>query len=137
VPGVATPTGDVERLVLHEYAHAAIHDLTRGRAPRWLHEGLAQVLEGRPPDPMLRVPGSPSLAGIETLATDPDPLRARAGYDLALWVVSDLMDRGGMGPVRELLVRLGAGASVEDALARVYGLRLTDLESRWRRLLGT
>ena len=41
---------EVERLVVHEYTHAAIHDLSRGRAPRWLHEGLAQVLEGATSD---------------------------------------------------------------------------------------
>jgi tetratricopeptide (TPR) repeat protein len=44
------PTPALERLLVHEYAHAAVHDLSRGRAPRWLQEGLAQVLEGAAPD---------------------------------------------------------------------------------------
>ncbi|MBI4255565.1 MAG: hypothetical protein HY616_10885, partial [Candidatus Rokubacteria bacterium] len=130
------PAGELQPLVLHEVAHAAIHHLSRGRAPRWLHEGLAQALEGATADPMLRVPGSPTLAGIEALVTDADALRARAGYDIAHWIVRDLLDRGGLGGMRELLGRLGAGDALADAMPRVYGLRLAEIESQWRRLLG-
>jgi tetratricopeptide (TPR) repeat protein len=133
---VLPPTRDLERLIVHEYAHAAIHELSRGRAPRWLHEGLAQVLEGAVSDPMLRIPGGLTLSGVEALAAEPDPLHARTGYDIALWIVGDLIDRGGIESVRELLARLGAGETVAQAMPRVYGLRLAELESQWRRVLG-
>src|SRR5712692_5954152 len=130
------PAAQLERLIVHEYAHAAVHHLSRGRAPRWLHEGLAQALEGAAADPMLRVPGSLTLGGVEALVGDPDALRARTGYDLALWIVHDLVDRGGMDAVRGLLGRLGRGDSLAEAIARVYGVRMTELESQWRTLLG-
>ena len=130
------PAHELERLTAHEYAHAVIHDLTRGRAPRWLHEGLAQVLEGAASNPLLRAPSGLTLAGVEALAGDSDPLRARAGYDVALWIVRDLLDRGGIEPLRELLARLGAGETIVEAMPRVYGLRLSELESQWRRVLG-
>ena len=134
---VRPPAHELERLVVHEYAHAAIHDLARGRAPRWLHEGLAQLLEGATSDPILRAPSGLTLAGVEALAGDQDPLRARAGYDISLWIVRDLLDRGGgMESLRELLARLGAGETMAEAMPRVYGLRLTELESQWRRILG-
>ena len=133
---LGVPERDLERLVQHEYAHAAVHELARGHAPRWLHEGLAQSIEGREPDPMLRVPSSVTLAGVEALITDPDPIRARTGYDVALWIVRDLLERGGTQQMADLLARLGNAEPMDMAFARVYGLKLTELESQWRRLLG-
>ena len=130
------PPAELERLAAHEYAHAAIHALSRGRAPRWLQEGLAQALEGASLDPMLRVPGALTLTGVEALVTDADPVRARAGYDIALWIVRDLLDLGGLPAMRGLLTRLGAGDALAEATPRVYGLRLAELESQWRRVLG-
>jgi tetratricopeptide (TPR) repeat protein len=136
VGGALPPRRELERILVHEYAHAAIHDLTRGRAPRWLHEGLAQALEGAAPDPMLRVPGRPTLLGVEALLGDADPSRARAGYDVALWVVQDLLDRGGVPAARRLMLRLARGEAIATAVPAVYGLSLAELEHQWRRVLG-
>jgi len=38
--------------------------------------------------------------------------------------------------MRELLARLAAGDGIDDATRRVYGLRMAEIESQWRRLLG-
>jgi tetratricopeptide (TPR) repeat protein len=134
--GAVPPPRELERVLTHEYAHAAIHDLSRGRAPRWLHEGLAQALEGATTDVLLRMPARPTLAGLEALLADPDPARARTAYDVALWVVQDLLDRGGDSAMRGLMERLGRGEAIETAVRAMYGLALGELEHQWRRQLG-
>src|SRR5688500_2978176 len=85
---------------------------------------------------MLRLPGAPTLAGVEALVSEADPLHARTGYDVSLWIVRDLLDRGGMPAMRELLRRLGRGESLDVAIPSIYGLRQADLETQWRRVLG-
>jgi tetratricopeptide (TPR) repeat protein len=134
--GALPPRAELERLLTHEYAHAVIHHQARGRAPRWLQEGLAQTLEGRTPSPALTAAGGLTLSGLEALVTDPDPRRAHAGYELSLFVVGDLLERGGMESMQGLLARLGAGETLAEAAPRVYGWRLVELESQWRRVLG-
>lgn len=126
----------LERLLVHEYAHAAVHHRSRGRAPRWLHEGLAQALEGRAVDARPGAAVGMTLDGLEALVTDPDPRRAHAGYDVALFVVTDLLERGGMTAMRALLGRLAAGETMAAATPGVYGASLAELESQWRRQLG-
>jgi tetratricopeptide (TPR) repeat protein len=134
--GALPPRRELERLLVHEYAHAVVHHRSRGRAPRWLHEGLAQALEGGAVDASLAAPGEMTVEGLETLVTDPDPRRAHAGYEIALFVVTDLLERGGMTAMRTLLARLAAGDTIAAAAPSVYGASLAELESQWRRHLG-
>jgi hypothetical protein len=37
---------ELERSLRHEYVHAIVHSLTKGKCPGWIDEGLAQWLEG-------------------------------------------------------------------------------------------
>jgi tetratricopeptide (TPR) repeat protein len=130
-------TAALERLLAHEYAHAVVHDLSRGRAPRWLQEGLAQVAEGARAGGPPHAPDTLDLAAVDALIASADPVRARLGYDVALWIVQDLLGRGGPLAMRALLTRLGMGEPVAAVVPSVYGLRLGELESHWRQRLRT
>jgi hypothetical protein len=77
-----------------------------------------------------------TLVGLEALLRDGDLAKARMGYQVSLWVVRDLLQRGGMERMRELLARLGKGELAADAVPRVYGLALAELEAQWQRILG-
>lgn len=47
VGGVREITSALRRVVRHELTHALLHARGRGRVPRWLHEGIAQLMEPR------------------------------------------------------------------------------------------
>jgi tetratricopeptide (TPR) repeat protein len=124
------------RVLAHECTHAIVHQIARGRAPRWLQEGLAQHFEGVVDEDLLELPRGLTLAGVEALLTSGDIAKARTGYRTALWLVRDLVERGGLAAIADLLARLGGGEPAATAVERVYGLPLDRLEAQWRLVLG-
>src|SRR5262249_8776843 len=47
VQGLTSMTPELSHILKHELAHSFVRQKTRGHAPSWLQEGLAQWLEGR------------------------------------------------------------------------------------------
>lgn len=124
---------DLTRLVRHEYAHVAIDLASSGRAPVWLHEGLAQVLEPRAAPRLLEVSVPRehlTLAGIERLSRTGSSAALVAGYGLTHVAVAHLVDRGGMVAMRDFLRRLGRGEAVPEALRQAFGLGPDAIEAR-------
>jgi tetratricopeptide (TPR) repeat protein len=120
-------------LVRHEYAHVVIHQASQGRAPVWVHEGLAQVLEPRTAPRALRVrlPRERlTLDGIEQLSRSGNPQAMVAGYALTHVAVESLVERGGLGGMRDFLGRLGRGEPIEQALRGTFGISPEELEAR-------
>jgi tetratricopeptide (TPR) repeat protein len=130
----ASQSGSIglERLVRHEYAHLLIHQATRGRAPRWLHEGLAQVVEPRSAPRFVETDVALNrehytLDGLERLFRSN---AVGAAYQLSHVICEHLVDRGGMSGIRAFLTRLGAGESVPQALKEGAGVAAEDLDAR-------
>lgn len=126
--GLRELVGRAERVLTHELAHAVIHAKTRGDCPRWLHEGLAQLAEGRALSPAQRREVATRLSGAE-------PVDWEAGsfsYPLALSFVQFLEARRGRPALIAVLNLLGEGRGIERALRETYGEDSAGLMARWR-----
>jgi tetratricopeptide (TPR) repeat protein len=109
----AALAAEVDSTLLHEVTHAFVWDMSRGTAPRELHEGLAQYMEGKrlasqPPE-LLRELAAGRVSGV------------RGFYLSALGLAEHLIDARGMGGVRELLRALAETGDVDEAFRRVHG----------------
>ena len=121
--GLDTVTPDLARILKHELAHSFVNQLSMGRCPHWLNEGIAQSLEPR----SLGSHG-PRLAQLFKLERE-IPLNALDGsflsfsgpeaalaYDESLASVQYIRETYGMSDLVRVLRRLGQGESAEAAL---------------------
>jgi tetratricopeptide (TPR) repeat protein len=120
----ASLTPDMDQTLIHELTHAFVADRTRGIAPRELHEGLAQYMEGK---------------RVESLLT-PRQLTALADgriggvmgfYFGALSFVEYLVANRGLGGINDLLKAMGETGSVDEAFRQVHGTSLRGAEQAW------
>jgi hypothetical protein len=117
-----TPT--LDQVLIHEVAHAFIHDLSRGVAPRDVHEGLAQFVEGK------RVEAELGAAGLGALSEGRVP-GVPAFYYSALAFVEQLVAERGQGGINDLLRLMGETGSVDEGFRRVYGRDHAQATQAW------
>jgi hypothetical protein len=123
VQGLDSVTSDLAQILKHELAHSFVNQLSVGRCPMWLNEGVAQAMEPR----SLGSDG-PRLAQLFQQEHE-IPLNALEGsfasfsgsgaalaYDESLATVEYIRNTYGMSDVVRLLERLGHGESPESAL---------------------
>lgn len=130
VGGLAETDRDVlERTLRHEYGHVLVHQLTRGRCPVWLNEGVAIWAEesraGERADWALQSIAGQRLFRLGDLAgafTRLPADRVPVAYAQSYLAVRALVERHGSQRLRALLERLGNGAgfarAFEDTLYR-------------------
>jgi tetratricopeptide (TPR) repeat protein len=116
-------TPGLARVLRHELAHSFINQISRGHAPQWLHEGVAQALEPRTTrasgrqlarlfDAGREVPFNMLEDSFAKLSGD----EATIAYSESLAAVEFIRSTYGMSDVRRILQRIGDGASPEAAL---------------------
>lgn len=133
---------ELSNVLAHELAHALIRTATRDKAPGWLHEGLAQWLEGR------RIPRSEfrrlfAGAHVEPLAElearfhrANDALSARAHYAESLGLVEFLIQERGQRAVSCLIEDLSLGTPMDKALREETQLTGSELVTRFKGWAG-
>jgi tetratricopeptide (TPR) repeat protein len=122
VGGLTTAlTPDLDAVLVHELTHAFVADMTRNNAPRELHEGLAQYIQGD---------------RLDTLLSPDDLQRFLSGdvggvqgfYLHSLALAEYMMEQRGQSSMNDLLRRLAGGVGIDQACTQVYGQGLAELQ---------
>jgi tetratricopeptide (TPR) repeat protein len=132
VRGLQSLDSHIKTTLHHELAHAFIHDRAGEAAPRWLHEGIAEYVEGtRARDTgkeLARIlnEGHSFEHCLPTARCD-----VRAFYAAASSMVDYMVQLRGMGGIRDLLVELGDGGNIDSSLRKVLGKDQLGLIRDW------
>jgi tetratricopeptide (TPR) repeat protein len=137
VDGVASVTPEMARVLKHELAHSFITQVSRGRCPQWLHEGIAQLLEPRTSAPNGRVLAQLfakrrqiPLNLLESSFMHFSTTQAQVAYAEALAAAEYIRDTYGVSDLQRILVRIGDGSSTEAALRATVHSGYADLEEQ-------
>jgi hypothetical protein len=138
ISGLTSMTPELARVLRHELAHSFINQISGGRCPPWLHEGIAQLLEpkslgsdGRLLAQMFKAQRNIPLNVLEGSFLRFSGSEAYVAYAESLAAVSYINDSYGMGDIQRILQLLSQGSSTEAALRATvhsdYGSLETEL----------
>lgn len=137
VNGVSAVTPELARVLKHELAHSFISQLSGGRCPQWLNEGIAQAVEpkrlvhGQLLASLFATQREIPLNALEGSFIQFSGAQATVAYEESLAAVQYISDSYGMSDLQRILERLGQGSSTEAALRATihsdYGQLETDL----------
>jgi len=138
VSGLSSMTPELAHVLKHELAHSFITQLSGGRCPPWLHEGIAQFLEpkslgsaGRQISQLFKTQQNIPLNALEGSFQNFSGAQAYIAYAESLAAVSYINDSYGMSDIQRILQLLSQGNSTEAALRATihsdYGQLETDL----------
>ena len=135
--GITEKTSELEKVVFHEYTHAVVRDASKGRAPVWLNEGIAQYEEGRSSAEYSRLlsdvagTGKVRLRALEGSFMGLKSDQAQIAYLLSLSATEYIIREFGLFSVRNILENLGKGMGMDEAISTALGLSYADLERSW------
>jgi len=138
VSGLSSVSPELARVLKHELAHSFINQLSGGRCPHWLNEGIAQFLEpknlggdGLQLAMLFKAQRNIPLNVLEGSFMNFSGVEAYVAYAESLAAVSYINDSYGMSDIQRILQRLSEGSSTEAALRATihsdYGQMESDL----------
>lgn len=142
VSGLSSMTSELAHVLKHELAHSFITQLSAGRCPPWLHEGIAQYLEpkslggaGRQLASLFKAQRNLPLNALEGSFLQFSGGQAYLAYAESLAAVSYIIDTYGMSDIQRTLQRISEGNSTEAALRATIHSDYGQLESDLTRYL--
>jgi len=143
VSGLSSLTPELARVLKHELAHSFITQLSGGRCPQWLHEGIAQLLEpkslsgdGHQLSLLFKAQQNIPLNALEGSFMNFSGVQAYVAYAESLAAVSYINETYGMSDIQRILQRLSQGNSLESALRATIHSDYGQLESDVARFLA-
>ena len=143
IRGLDSVTPELARVLKHELAHSFINQLSAGRCPQWLNEGIAQAVEpkmlssGSRLAELYRTQHEIPLNALEAGFMRFSPLEAAVAYEESLAAAQYIIDTYGMSDVQRVLQRLGEGSSTEAALREVIHSDYGQLEEEVGKYLAS
>jgi hypothetical protein len=135
ISGIKTLTPELARVLRHELTHSFIQNITHGRAPQWLNEGIAELEQGVNMSAFggrlatLYVTGHQiPLSQLEGNFEDYTSGEASVAYAEGLAAVEYIRETYGMGDLARILQRLGDGQPIESALRSTIHAGYAELE---------
>jgi hypothetical protein len=119
---VGSITPELAHVLKHELAHSFINQISAGRCPQWLHEGIAQALEpkplanGRRLAELFQAQREIPFNALEGSFMRFSPVEAVLAYDESLAAVQYIDDTYGVSELQRILQKLAEGSSTEAAL---------------------
>jgi tetratricopeptide (TPR) repeat protein len=143
ISGLNSVTPALARVLKHELAHSFITQLSAGRCPPWLHEGIAQLLEprslgseGRQLEQLFSAQRNIPLNVLEGSFLRLSGTEAYVAYAESLATVTYINDAYGMSDIQRILQRLSEGSSTEAALRATIHSDYGQLESELAKYLS-
>jgi hypothetical protein len=138
VKGLDEPTPGLVRVLRHELAHSFVASRAGTNCPTWLHEGLAQWLEGGDParedaalTPVARAGRLLRLQSLERPFLNLDQAQATAVYAQSLSAVAHILRRTGVAGIRRLIAALAEGIPPAQALQKALALTYAEFQRDW------
>ena len=135
ISGIQSVTPQLSSVLRHELTHSFVQQITHGRAPQWLNEGIAELEQG-----MTTTSFGPRLAALY-LSGHQIPLNqlegrfdgysageASVAYAEGLAAAECIRNTYGMDDLARILQRLGEGQSIESALRSTVHAGYAELE---------
>ncbi len=142
ISGLSSVTPELAHVLKHELAHSFITQLSAGRCPPWLHEGIAQFVEprslggeGRQLAQLFKAQHNIPLNVLEGSFLQYSGAQAYVAYAESLAAVSYINDSYGMSDIQRILQRISQGSSTEAALRATIHSDYGQLESDVTRYL--
>jgi tetratricopeptide (TPR) repeat protein len=142
IEGVSSVTPELARVLKHELTHSFVNQISNGRCPQWLQEGIAQAMEpkplasGRRLAELFHTEREIPFNALEGSFMRFSPIEATLAYDESLAAIQFIDETYGTSELQRILQRLAVGSSTEAALRTTIHSDYGELQTEVGRYLA-